>query len=244
MSRRLFISDLHLEFESAPAFKRLEELLTVESSCVDEIYILGDLVEMWIGDDDDGPVASSLKALFKKHSQTVRIYLMHGNRDFLITESFTNSAHIQLLSDPYITHDGIYLSHGDAYCVDDVEYQQMRTLFRSETWQADTLSKTLDERKALGHMLRSQSKANNANKPGNIMDVNTTALQQALLTTDCHVVIHGHTHRPGIHSDEDTKRYVLGAWERCGWLCRQTNDELRLECFSLSKPYPGAGTPL
>lgn len=244
MSRRLFISDLHLEFENAPAFKRLEELLSVESAYVDEIYILGDLVEMWIGDDDDGAVALSLKALFKRHSQAVKIFLMHGNRDFLITDSFTNAANVKLLLDPYITNDGIYLSHGDAYCVDDVAYQQMRTLFRSEAWQTDILNKTLDERKDLGHMLRNQSKASNANKPANIMDINTPALQEALLTTDCHVVIHGHTHRPGIHSDEGIKRYVLGAWARCGWLCRQTNDELRLECFSLSQPYIGAGTPL
>lgn len=234
---RIFISDLHLDDPNSTAFQRFTECLAVEGQRVDEIFILGDLVEMWIGDDDDSDVANALKTtLSGVHAP---VFLMHGNRDFMFGKAFAQASNINLLPDPYVTNDGLLLSHGDAYCTDDKAYQTMRETFRSAEWQSQMLSKSLAERKAFGASLRQQSQASNANKAANIMDVNDSAIAQAM--RDQHrLLIHGHTHRPGIHLLQDTPnktRVVLGAWEHCGWLARQREDQVSLECFSLAHRY-------
>ncbi|MEE4283870.1 MAG: UDP-2,3-diacylglucosamine diphosphatase [Pseudomonadales bacterium] len=240
--QRLFISDLHLDDPSAPAFLRFHECLVYESERVDEIYILGDLVEMWIGDDDDSDAAQQLRQIFRTITAKTPVYLMHGNRDFLFGEKFVSDTGVTLLADPHLTEDGLLLSHGDMLCTDDVDYQNMRTLLRSEAWQQDILSKTLAERKAFGQSLRMQSQANNANKPSNIMDVNDAATSSLVAEYGSKTLLHGHTHRPGMHQHHGFKRLVTGAWERCGWLARQRDEELRLECFSLAHRY-GSETP-
>jgi len=234
---RIFISDLHLDNPDSPAFQRFAECLAVEGQRVDEIFILGDLVEMWIGDDDDSEIASALKTTLSDVSAPV--FLMHGNRDFMFGEAFAQASNIHLLSDPYVTNDGLLLSHGDAYCTDDKAYQTMRKTFRSAEWQSQMLNKSLSERKAFGASLRQQSQASNANKATNIMNVNDSAIAQAM-GDQHHILIHGHTHRPGIHPLQDTlnrTRIVLGAWEYCGWLARQHEDQVSLECFSLAHRY-------
>ncbi|XOV81840.1 MAG: UDP-2,3-diacylglucosamine diphosphatase [bacterium] len=239
--QRLFISDLHLDDPVAPAFLRFQECLVAESRRVDELYILGDLVEMWIGDDDDSETADQLRQILTATSARLPVYLMHGNRDFLFGDKFANETGVTLLSDPHLTPDGLLLSHGDMLCTDDVDYQKMRTLLRSDTWQQDILSKSLGERKAFGEALRAQSQENNANKPSNIMDVNDAATAQLMSGYHAHVLLHGHTHRPGVHEHELFTRVVTGAWERCGWLARQHDKVLQLECFSLAHRY-GSGT--
>jgi UDP-2,3-diacylglucosamine hydrolase len=240
--QRLFISDLHLDDPSAPAFLRFSECLADESRRVDEIYILGDLVEMWIGDDDDSVAAQHLRQTLKATSAVTSVYLMHGNRDFLFGEKFADDTGVTLLSDPHMTDDGLLLSHGDMLCTDDVDYQNMRTLLRSEAWQKDILSKTLAERKAFGQSLRQQSQTNNANKPSNIMDVNEEATSTLVAQHQAQILLHGHTHRPGVHQHKSFTRFVTGAWERCGWLARQQDEVLWLECFSLAHRY-GSETP-
>ena len=235
MPTRLFISDLHLEDVDSQTFRRFSEVLNYESGQVDEIYILGDLVEMWVGDDDDAEIAIALAEAIR--SSQCPVYLVHGNRDFLFGDAFSETTGAKILSDPYLTQDGVLLSHGDALCTDDEKYQEVRALFRSEAWQQDILSKSLTERKALGQMLRAQSRAENANKATNIMDVNNDAVSTLLAEHQPHTFIHGHTHRPGIHPVEGAVRMVLGAWERCGWLIRQTDQDFHLECFALNKPY-------
>jgi UDP-2,3-diacylglucosamine hydrolase len=237
MTSRLFISDLHLEDVQSLRFQRFRELMLWESKAVDEIYILGDLVEMWIGDDDDTEIATALTDTLKQARQHSSIFVMHGNRDFLFGNQFADQTGTELIADPHLTNDGLCLSHGDAYCTDDTAYQQMRSMFRSEAWQTDILSKTLAERTALGQMLRAQSKSENSNKSANIMDVNFDAARGLFDETGATTMIHGHTHRPGIHRCDETTRYVLGAWERCGWALRQDNSRLALECFSLARPY-------
>lgn len=239
MISRLLISDLHLEDPKSAAFLRFKELVAAEREQVDELFILGDLVEMWIGDDDDTEIARELTALLREATKQCAVYVMHGNRDFLFGDKFARDTGISVVSDPFLTDDGLLLSHGDVHCTDDEAYQQMRTMFRSAAWQTDILSKTLGERKALGQMLRSQSKAQNANKSSNIMDVNEGAITSAMMEHGAHRMIHGHTHRPGIHGSQLSMRYVLGAWERCGWLIRQRDQQLDLECFPLNKPYVG-----
>jgi len=235
--KRIFISDLHLEDHQAPAFLRFKECLEKESRTVDEIYILGDLVEMWIGDDDDSVMAEKLRCVMTSSATNCKLFILHGNRDFLFGQQFCHAASAQLLSDPHLTSDGLLLSHGDVLCTDDEAYQAMRKLLRSETWQADILSKSLAERKLFGQGLREQSKNSNANKSTNIMDVNAGAVEILLQEHNSRVLIHGHTHRPGVHVEDNYTRIVTGAWEKCGWLCRQVGDELKLECFSLARRY-------
>jgi len=234
---RVYISDLHLQDASSPRFQRFVECLSTEARAADELYVLGDLVEMWIGDDDDSAEALALISALKTAADQCPVFVMHGNRDFLFGQAFAQRSGCTLISDPYSLADGTLLTHGDALCTDDEAYQQIRTLLRSEPWQQETLAKSLAERKEFGRGLREQSKATNANKPTNIMDVNHEAFTTLMQEKDATICIHGHTHRPGIHYDNGLRRVVLGAWEQCGWLCRQQDEQVNLECFSLARRY-------
>ena len=171
--------------------------MKLESNRVDEIYILGDLVEMWIGDDDKSANANELRIILKSASSTCKVYIMHGNRDFLIGEEFCDATGTSLLEDPYVIDDHILLSHGDILCTDDTEYQAARALFRDPSWQKEILEKPLVEREMLGRALRSQSTEANANKSVNIMDANENAIMEQLKKHQADLLIHGHTHRPG-----------------------------------------------
>lgn len=163
---------------------------------------------------------------------------MHGNRDFLFASEFASKTGVTLINDPSTLDDSILLSHGDALCTDDNEYQEMRKILRGEAWQSETLSKSLAERQVFGKGLRAASIANNANKASAIMDVNSTAVT-ALVGKHIKTFIHGHTHRPGVHQVEQrvSDRIVLGDWGPCGWLCRQIDDNFTLECFNLAHRY-------
>lgn len=247
MPSRLFLSDLHLEDPHSPAALRFQECLALESHRVDEIYILGDLVEMWVGDDDNSAIAVLLRDALQEAAKYSRVFLMHGNRDFLMGERFAREAEITLLPDPFCTPDGLLLSHGDRYCTDDTKYQAARAMLRSEQWQNEILAKTLAERTTLGQMLRAQSRQENANKATNIMDTNPVALKTAIDEHQAMGVIHGHTHRPEASAGQ-TFKFVLGAWERCGWVLREHASRFSLECFALNRPYTNSesdkGTPL
>jgi len=235
--KRLFISDLHLEDPSSGIFRAFVDLLRVEAPLVDEIYILGDLVEMWVGDDDDSECAQALCRTLNQASQQAGIFLVHGNRDFLFGEAFANASGTTILADPYLLDGHILLSHGDQYCIDDEAYQQARVMLRSEAFQQDLLRRSLTERQALGKQMRAQSVEANANKSDQIMDVNLGAITLAMQKHEADILIHGHTHRPGVYPQRGTtafKRIVLGDWQDCGWLCRQEDDHWSLECFGLS----------
>ena len=230
---RIFLSDLHLDDPICNTFLRFDECLKIESERADEIYILGDLVEMWIGDDDESNLAGALKKVLRETSARCSVNLMHGNRDFLFGESFCRSAGVTLLEDPYKIDGHILLSHGDSLCTDDGEYQAARKIFRDPSWQNDILQKSLQEREMLGKALRAQSVEANANKSSNIMDVNLNAMDEFLKSHLADFLIHGHTHRPGHYSN----RIVNGSWDTTGWLCRQEDDQFQLECFSLATHY-------
>ena len=149
---------------------------------------------------------------------------MHGNRDFLIGDSFAHSCGVELIDDPLVIERNgqrLCLCHGDALCVDDVAYQRTRAVLRSQAWQDEVRTKSLAERHSLASAMRAQSRAANANKPSNIMDVADSAVAELVAQHDAGALIHGHTHRPGIHAIGTTAiRYVLGDWNRCGWLLR------------------------
>ncbi|MGD8830833.1 MAG: UDP-2,3-diacylglucosamine diphosphatase [Pseudomonadales bacterium] len=233
---RLFLSDLHLEDPDSAAFRAFAALLSREAPGADAIYLLGDLTEVWVGDDDDGPLARALGDVLTDTATRCRVLIMHGNRDFLFGPAFAAATGATLLPDPHVLDDHTLLAHGDAFCTDDTAYQQMRALFRSPDWQAGILGQSLADRRALAASLRAESRSANANKAENIMDVNADAVDREASATGARRIIHGHTHRPGRHRHAWGYRYVLGAWERCGWLARQDapGSEPRLECFALA----------
>jgi UDP-2,3-diacylglucosamine hydrolase len=235
---RLYIADLHLADPHGPQFRTLAALLAQSRGAIDELYLLGDLCEVWVGDDDDGPLARALVDLLGATAQHMRVHLMAGNRDFLFGPAFAAATGAHLIDDPTRLPGGILLAHGDAFCVDDAPYQQMRALVRSAAWQQDILGQSLAARRALARQLRAQSQASNANKAENIMDVNAAEVARTVAAHGCHVLIHGHTHRPGIHRADWGTRYVLGAWEHCAWSLREDDrGAFSLECRPLA---PGA----
>lgn len=234
--KRLFISDLHLDDPESDIFKAFVALMDTQADQVDEIYILGDLVEMWVGDDDDSACAKTLSSTLAQAATKTRLFLLHGNRDFLFGDDFCQATGITLLPDPYLLDGHILLSHGDQYCIDDEAYQQARALLRSDAFQQDMLQRSLAERQAIGQQMRAQSMAANANKSSQIMDVNAGAIQEAMAQHRADMLIHGHTHRPGVYPRRGAstfKRIVLGDWQDCGWLCRQEAEHWSLECFGL-----------
>ena len=231
---RIFISDLHLAEVDSPQFQTFLRLLRTEAPTADALYILGDLCEVWVGDDDDGPFARALGDALVQASGLTRIFFIHGNRDFLIGEAFARQAGITLLDGPQQLDEGTLIAHGDEFCTDDVAYQDARRTLRSRQWQEEVLGRPLEERRGLARSMREQSIASSANKPANIMDVNRNEIARVMAASNASCLVHGHTHRPGVHDEPRGKRYVLGAWERCGWLLRQLDaTELQLECFAL-----------
>ncbi|MCY3837780.1 MAG: UDP-2,3-diacylglucosamine diphosphatase [Gammaproteobacteria bacterium] len=233
----LFISDLHID-ESRPAvLAGLRRLVDTEAPSVDALYVLGDLVEVWVGDDDDGPVAASIRETLTAASHRCAVCVMHGNRDFLIGTQFAEQTGATLIDDPSIVeidNDRVLLAHGDAYCTGDIEYQRMRTLFRSPAWQTEVLSSSIEERRALAASLRARSIAANENKAANIMDVTPSSVRRAMDDAAVSLMVHGHTHRPGIDDlGGGRRRIVLGDWDRCGWKLRLDKGNAELSCFAL-----------
>ena len=234
----LFVSDLHIDETRPTVLAGLRRLVDTEASTVDALFILGDLVEVWVGDDDDGPVAASIRETLTAASARCTLYVMHGNRDFLIGPTFAADTGATLIDDPSVVevdNHRVLLAHGDAYCTGDVEYQRLRTLFRSSTWQTEVLASTIQERRALAASLRAKSIAANENKATNIMDVTPNSVRQAMDDAAVSLMVHGHTHRPGIHElGGGRRRIVLGDWDRCGWKLRLDKGDAELSCFSLT----------
>ena len=224
----LFISDLHLD-ETRPRIVELfEGFLATEARRADALYILGDLFEAWIGDDDDAPlparVASALKALSDSGAP---VYFIAGNRDFLLGEHYARRAGMTVLDDGTVVD--LYgmptlLLHGDTLCTDDAAYLAFRKLVRDPAWQRQFLSQPLAMRRAFAHQARNASREHTSQAAMAIMDVNQEAVEAAL--RDAHVgrMIHGHTHRPAIHDFEldgaPSQRIVLGDWYEQGSVLR------------------------
>lgn len=217
-TRQVFLSDLHLDNPQDERFTTFAAVIAAEAAVGAHLYILGDLCEVWVGDDDNGPLALALTKVLEDAAQQTKIALMHGNRDFLFGEPFARRTGVQLLEDPYVLDGQVLLSHGDMFCLDDEAYQQARSLLRSAEWQASVLDQSLDARRQLAQGMRAQSQASNANKAANIMDVRVSEVDRVATAAGCAQVLHGHTHRPGIHQHEKITRFVLGDWDRCGWI--------------------------
>jgi UDP-2,3-diacylglucosamine hydrolase len=225
-----FIADLHLD-DSRPHITQLFiEFLDSIKLKADELYILGDLFEYWIGDDvlelqpEACPntvklmqtVVAQLKALADSR---VKIYLGHGNRDFLIGDQFVQAVGASLLDE--MTVIDLYgtptlLMHGDTLCTDDIEYQQLRVILRNPQWQADFLSKSIQDRIKEADNLRQISQKQTKDKQVDSLDVNQQQVEKIMREFNVTQLIHGHTHRPAIHEflldDLPAKRIVLADW--------------------------------
>jgi UDP-2,3-diacylglucosamine hydrolase len=223
--RALFISDLHLAPERPAANERFMAFLEGPAREAQALYILGDLFEYWIGDDDlDDPFNAVMTGMLRRLSAGgVQLYVMHGNRDFLMGSRFCAAAGAALLEDPSvheIAGERTLLMHGDTLCTDDHEYQAWRRIARSAQWQRELLAKPLEERRAMVLGLREKSKAVTQEKADAIMDVNPGMVMQALRQHGVRRLIHGHTHRPGRHAHEvdarRCERWVLPDWYGAG----------------------------
>lgn len=220
----LFISDLHLSAERPDITSLFIRFLNNEARQAEALYILGDLFEAWLGDDMVLPEYADAIAAMKALSDSgVPVFIMHGNRDFLLGEKFTAMTGTTLLEDP--TAIDLYgtptlLLHGDTLCTDDVKYQQFRTMVRDPAWQQQMLALSPLERLKLAKEYREMSQAETGNKAEDIMDVNQHTLEQVMQTEGIYQMIHGHTHRPAIHEfkidSQAAKRIVLGDWYEQG----------------------------
>jgi UDP-2,3-diacylglucosamine hydrolase len=223
MTHALFISDLHLHATRPLTTAAFFRFLADEAPLAQRLYILGDLFEFWVGDDqlDHDPLARDVATrLDTLAAQGTQIYFMHGNRDFLIGTRFASASRLTLLADPTIVEIGdqrLLLLHGDTLCTDDVAYQQFRKQARDPAWQASILAKPYAERVALAQAIRERSTTEKATKPEDIMDVTPATVEATFRAHDYINMIHGHTHRPAVHEHQVDGRVctrtVLSDWD-------------------------------
>ncbi|MGB5472675.1 MAG: UDP-2,3-diacylglucosamine diphosphatase [Gammaproteobacteria bacterium] len=233
----LFISDLHLDPERPAITALFLDFLAARAGHADALYILGDLFEAWIGDDDDSELNRGVcHELARCAAAGTAVYVMHGNRDFLLGERFAKQSHCTLLDDPAcidLYGTPTLLMHGDLLCTDDTEYQAFRVQARSAAWQEELLAKTLQERRAIASEMRRVSREKTGGKPESIMDVNATAVIERMTRHATIRLIHGHTHRPDIHElvidGRPAQRIVLGDWYEQGSVLECTPNGCELE---------------
>ena len=227
-----FISDLHLEQNKPHLTKAFENFINSKINSRDELFILGDFFEQWVGDDNEDSFIKSIKNILKaKTARGLKIHFMHGNRDFLIGEKFCEEVGVKLLDDPFIINlngKKVMLMHGDSLCTDDKAYQDFRNLVRNKDWQEDFLSKDLMERKEVAKNLREISSLENKSKDEAIMDVNQNEVLKVIRNYSIDVLIHGHTHRPCIHDENGVPRMVLGDWGDFLWFIESSKGNLNL----------------
>jgi UDP-2,3-diacylglucosamine hydrolase len=214
------ISDLHLSDETPELKQLLLSTLAAWSGRIDALYILGDLFEYWVGDDDDNPFIQDMVSALAQFSARTPLHVMRGNRDFLLGAGFAARSGAQLLEDPALLERGgrrYLLSHGDALCRDDLPYQQFRALSRQPAWQQAMLARPLAERHAIARQARAQSETQKlAQGMHPISDVSDSAVLELLEQYDWPILIHGHTHRPACHEigkgERRSQRWVIADW--------------------------------
>ena len=216
----LFISDLHLDAARPHIVELFTRFLAGDARQADALYILGDLFESWIGDDDDSPLALQVaQSLYALKQSGVPVFFMHGNRDFLLGEAYAKRAGMTLLDDPTVIEFGgqpTLLMHGDTLCTDDAAYQEFRAVVRNPDWQKQFRARSLSERHAFAAQARAESVKHTAGAKPEIIDVNQAAVLAAMRKHGVRTLIHGHTHRPATHRFEfdrqTAERIVLGDW--------------------------------
>lgn len=238
----LFVSDLHLQQDMPRTMQAFLSFLQEQAPRAAQLYLLGDIFEAWVGDDDiDDPchrlMADAIRFLGE---QGTNVFWMAGNRDFLVGERFAQAAGMTLLDDPVVTTisgRSLVLTHGDAWCTDDTAYMQFREQVRQPEWQKNFLALPLAQRKKIAEELRAGSREAQIGKSYAITDVNDKAIADLFERTEATVMIHGHTHRPAVHQhqvdDAARLRYVLSDWDldhgapRGDWLSIDNHGTIR-----------------
>jgi UDP-2,3-diacylglucosamine hydrolase len=237
MTDTLFISDLHLSDERPEITALFSHFLRNDAVKARALYILGDLFEVWLGDDAVlpayQPILEDIRALTRGG---LPVYVMHGNRDFLIGEGFVRQTGCHLLPDPTVIDlDGTptLLMHGDTLCIDDVEYQRFRAQVRDPDAQRQFLALPLEQRIAVARQYRQESRERSRHKSEEIMDVNQDAVMEILRRHQVYQLIHGHTHRPAVHDftldHHAVRRIVLGDWYEQASILKCARGDCRLE---------------
>lgn len=235
----LFIADLHLQTEEPAITAGFLRFLAGEARSADALYILGDLFEAWIGDDDPNPlhreIATAIKSLV---DSGVPCYFIHGNRDFLVGKRFARESGMQLLAEEKVLHlygRDVLIMHGDTLCTDDPGYLAFRAKVHTPWIQKLFLALPLFIRRRIAQKMRNDSKAANSSKSMAIMDVNPQAVVAVMEKHHVQWLIHGHTHRPDIHTlnanGETGHRVVLGAWHSHGSMVKVSQDDVELIPF-------------
>lgn len=238
----LLISDLHLQEERPDITRAFLDLLDGRARHATALYILGDFFEAWIGDDAMTPFQQSIcQALRQLSDSGTAIYLMHGNRDFLIGQDFCKGAGCTLLADPSVITLGgeqVLLMHGDTLCTRDVGYMKMRRYLRNPLTLWVLRHLPLATRHKLARKLRSESRAKVQMKANEIVDVTPEEVPKVMAAHGVRTLVHGHTHRPAIHKlvvdGEPARRIVLGDWDRRGWTLQVDGQGFALEPFEFS----------
>ena len=236
----LFISDLHLDVAEPAAGAQFVEFIQTRAAAAEALYILGDLFETWIGDDDDDAYRDRIcHALSALTATGVPCYVMHGNRDFLLQSRFEARTGASLIADPIVVElygEQVLLTHGDILCTADHSYQRLRGIVRNPAWQRRFLRLPLDLRRALADRARQGSQRHTQNTATEIMDVDPPAVSAAMRACGVHSLIHGHTHRPAVHEFEldgkSARRIVLGAWHDSGSCLEWGTDGFRLQTLA------------
>jgi UDP-2,3-diacylglucosamine hydrolase len=224
MPRTLFISDLHLDAGRPLIMQLFLDFLESRACGADALYILGDLFEAWIGDDDQSDINQSVcQGLRQCAASGTPVFVMHGNRDFLLGERFAEQSSCTLLQDPTLIDlygTPTLLMHGDLLCTDDTEYLSFREMVHDKQWQTGFLVKSLEQRRKIAVDMRTLSREKTGDKAEAIMDVNQEAVIQMMAENQVPRLIHGHTHRPDVHelliANEPARRFVLGDWYEQG----------------------------
>lgn len=236
-----FISDLHLNEDRPDITKAFLNFLENTAYKAEKLYILGDLFEAWIGDDNQNEFISEIQNALIKINKTTKVFFMHGNRDFLIGPEFASSARMKILNDPVVEEmfdNPVLLMHGDLLCIEDIDYQKFRKVSRDIKWQTEFLNKSLEERRRIAQDLRSASKEATGQKKEEIMDVSESEVIKMIRESSVNLLIHGHTHRPNSHNidveNHTAKRIVLGDWDEYGWYIWMDSNSCELNKFSIS----------
>jgi UDP-2,3-diacylglucosamine hydrolase len=235
-----FLSDVHLDASEAATFNAWAHHLNTTPA--DALFILGDLFEVWIGDDTQDPFHLQYMEVLRTTVKRMPVFFMCGNRDFLVAKQWLQSTGVQGLQDPCVlelAEQKVLLSHGDALCIDDTDYMAFRQQVRSSAWQEAFLAKPLSERQQIAKDLRAQSKARQQ-KQTDYVDVDANTARAWLREKDCKLLIHGHTHLPDTHDlGNGLNRMVLSDWEALATpprleVLRWTQDTKRFARVSLN----------
>ncbi|MCB1583764.1 MAG: UDP-2,3-diacylglucosamine diphosphatase [Marinicella sp.] len=212
----LFISDLHLCDQQPHITRSFLSFCEHKARDIRALFILGDFFEYWLGDDAlDRTANMAQQALSNINQRGIDLYFMAGNRDFLLGKQFATACGMQIIEEPHkieLNGETALLVHGDAQCTDDEPYQHVRTMLRNPEWQRQFLQMPIAQRIEFAQQARMQSKQHTQNSHAEIMDVNPQAIDNLFSQYQVKTIIHGHTHRPAIHCEDDKKRIVLGDW--------------------------------